>query len=465
MRQHALLAAAAVWLGGLGILAGTSGCVTAPPEAGFQTSGTRARTPSTQPARPDGVGRQPTELPANPALSDYLAYAALHNRGLEAAFNRWKAAIERIPQVRAMPDPRLTYRYFIQEVETRVGAQRQGLELGQVFPWFGKLSLRGDAAAEAASAQRERFESARLRLFYRVRDAYHEYYYLGRAVKIVDENARLVQHFERVARTRYKTAAASHPDVIRAQVELGKLADRLSTLKDLQGPIVARLNAALNRPTMAPLPWPESIDNGEVAISDQQLLTWLAESNPHLKALAFEIARSKRGIALAKKEYFPDVMLGVGWIDTARSTGGRHPSDDGKDPLIGSVSVNLPIWRDKLAAGVREARYRHLQAVHSRAETANALGATLKLVLYRFRDAERKIDLYRDTLLPKARQSVKATEASFRAGKGSFLDLIDAERVLLEFALARERAQASRLQRLAELEMIVGRAIPRAKNR
>ena len=464
MREYALLAAV-VWLGGLGILAGTSGCVIPPDEVGFQAESNPARPPSTQPSRQDGVERQPTELPENPTLSDYLACAALHNPGLEAAFNRWKAAVERVPQVRAMPDPRLTYRYYIQEVETRVGAQRQGLELSQVSPWFGKLALRGDAAAEAARAQRERFESERLRLYYRVRDAYHEYYYLGRAVKIVDENVRLVQHFERVARTRYKAAAASHPDVIRAQVELGKLTDRLSTLKDLQGPIVARLNAALNRPTMAPLPWPDTVENGEVAISDEQLLTWLAESNPELKALAFEIARSRHGIALAKKEYFPDVMLGMGWIDTARSTGGRHPSDDGKDPLVGAVSVNLPIWWGKLSAGVREARYRHLHAVHSRAETANALGAALKLVLYRFRDAERKIDLYRDTLLPKAMQSVKATEASFRTGKGGFLDLLDAQRVLLEFALAHERAQASRLQRLAELEMIVGRSIPRAKSR
>ena len=53
-------------------------------------------------------------------------------------------------QVKALPDPRFTYRYYIEEVETRVGAQRQAFELAQRFPWFGKLKLRGDAAFEAS---------------------------------------------------------------------------------------------------------------------------------------------------------------------------------------------------------------------------------------------------------------------------------------------------------------------------
>jgi outer membrane protein TolC len=84
------------------------------------------------------------------------------------------------------------------------------------------------------------------------------------------------------------------------------------------------------------------------------------------------------------------------------------------------------------------------------------------MVLYRFRDAERKVDLYRDTLVPKAEQSLKATETAFRAGKATFTDLVDAERVLLEFELSHERALASHAQRLAELEMLIGRDLPRA---
>jgi hypothetical protein len=64
------------------------------------------------------------ELTGSSGVSDYLAYAALNNAGLQAAFDRWKAALERVPQVKALPDPRFNYRYFIEEVETRVGVRQ-----------------------------------------------------------------------------------------------------------------------------------------------------------------------------------------------------------------------------------------------------------------------------------------------------------------------------------------------------
>jgi len=405
--------------------------------------------------------QQDKELPEGAGLRDYLVYAALNNPGLEASFDRWKAALERVPQVKSLPDPRFTYRLFIEQVETRVGAQRQGFGLSQTLPWFGKLALRGDAAAEAARAERQRFEADKLELFYRVKDAYFEYYFLWRAIGIVKENIQLLKQIERVARTRYKVAAASHPSVIRAQVELGKLDDRLRSLEDLRGPIAARLNAAMNRPAGAPVPWPKAIQDRPVSVTDGQLLGWLRESNPQLQAMDYEIAASKHKIELAKKDYYPDVTVGLDYIDTATSVGGMNPGDDGKDPIVGMISINLPIWREKLAAAVRETRFRHRAAARAKTQKANSLSAALKLVVYRFRDAERKIDLYRDTLLPKARQSVSATQTSFSAGKATFTDLIDAERIFLEFALAYERALADRAQRLGELEMLVGKEIPR----
>jgi len=407
---------------------------------------------------------EPPELTEESTLGDYLAYAALNNSALEAAFNRWKAALERVPQVRALPDPRFTYRYYIREVETRVGAQRQSFGIAQTLPWLGKLELRGDVAAEAANAERQRYEAEKRRLFYQVRDAYCEYYYLGKALHIVRQNIRLLQQIERVARTRYKAGAASHPDVIRLQVELGKLDDRSRTLADLRGPMVARLNAALNRPAEAPLPWPTAIPDQQVSVTDAELLVWLAESNPELKALDHEIAQSRSRIALAGKDYFPDVTVGVDYIDTAGAVGAMRPSDSGKDPVIAMVSINLPLWWDKIAAGVREARFRHLVAVHRKQAKTNALSAALKLAAYRFRDAERKINLYRDTLLPKANQSLKATETAFRAGKATFTDLIDSQRILLEFELAFQRALADKAQRLAELEMLVGKEIAQIGN-
>lgn len=442
------------------VLLVAAGCAFGPQRVSPPASAPVGRS-ETPPAREAGTDRDLPELSEDAGLRDYLVYAALNNPGLEASFHRWKAALERVPQARALPDPRFTYRYFIREVETRVGPQRQSFGIAQAFPWFGKLDLRGDVVMEAANAARQRYEAEKLKLFYRVKDAYYEYHYLSRAIAVVRENRDLVKYLEGVARARYKAAAAGHPDVIRAQVELGKLDDRLRTVQELRGPITARLNAALGRPPEGPLPWPTSAPHEPIDAPDEQILAWLREASPELKALEHEIAGRRNTIDLAKKDYFPDVTFGIDFIETddARIRGTR---DSGKDPVVGMVSVNIPIWFEKYAAGVREAEGRYWAALKAKMDRENTLGAEAKMVLYRFHDAERKIDLYRDTLLPKAKESLKVTQTAFQADRATFTDLIDAERIMLEFELSYERALASHAQRLAELKMLVGREIPRA---
>ena len=442
-------------------LALTTGCTSSGGEATLpgEVSGGRAYAGWGSRARPD---KRPPELSETSQLSDYLAYAALNNPGLEAAFNRWKAELERIPQLTALPDPRFTYRYYIENVETRVGPQRHSFGIAQTFPWFGKLKLRGDVAMEAANAAQARYEAKKLKLFQQVKDAYYEYYYLGRAVEVVGNTRELMKYFESIARAKYKVAAVEYADVIRAQVELGKLDDRLTSLKKLRSPIMADLNASLNRPLSTELPWPTSIPLESVAVTDDELLGLLSRHNPELVALGHDVERHRKGVALARKDYYPDVTLSLGYIETGPASM-AGVSDSGKAPIIAGVTVNLPIWAQKYRAKEREARRRQWAALHAKADRTNQLGFRVKRVIYEFLDAERKMGLYRDTLVPMAKQSLKVVETSYRAGKGSFLDLIDAQRVMLEFELLYERALTNHAQSLAKLEMLVGVKLPRTE--
>lgn len=405
-----------------------------------------------------GDSREQVALTDGATLDDYLAYAALHNPGLEAAFDRWKAALERVPQARSLPDPRFSYRYFIENVETRVGPQRQAFGMSQMFPWFGKLRLRGGVAVEAARVAQSQYEAERVALFFEVKKAYYEYYYLGRAIAVVRENRDLVKYLEEVARARFKAATAGHPDVIRAQVELGKLEDRLRSLEGLRGPMAARLNALLNRSLPLPLPWPRRISEEAVGVDDRRLFDWLRTGNAELAALQHQIAQQRESIRLARRDYYPDVTVGVDYVDIGDAVM-AGVSDSGNDAVSVGVSVNVPLWREKYDAGVRESLAGFGAATRTRLDRLNALEAELQAALYYFHDADRKINLYRDTLVPKAKQSIKATEAAFRNGTASFIDLVDAERVLLEFQLAFERALTDRGGRLAEIEMLVGREL------
>ena len=177
------------------------------------------------------AGQSVTDANTPLKLQEYLKYAALHNPGLKAAFEEWKVALEAIPQAKALPDPRFTYGYFIEEVETRVGPQRQRVSVTQTFPWFGTIKARGDTAAATAQAAQRRYEAKKLQLFFDVKDSFYEYVYLATAIEIARESLELVKHFEEVARTKYITATAGHPDVIRAQMELAMLRLRFQTIQ------------------------------------------------------------------------------------------------------------------------------------------------------------------------------------------------------------------------------------------
>lgn len=388
-------------------------------------------------------------------LQAYLRNAALNNAGLKEAFHEWKAALEAVPQAKALPDPRFTYGYFINEVETRVGPQKHRLGIMQVFPWFGTIQARADAASSAAGAAHKRYEAKKLQLFYDVKDAFHEYVYLRRAIEIARDNLELVRHFEEVARTRYITAAAGHPDIIRAQVEVATLEDRLVALQDLREPIVARLNAALNRPVSEPLPWPQFETYPPVKIERIEVLTLLRKRNPQLQALDFEAEVARNQIELVKKKFYPDLGVGVDWIvtDDAIMSGVR---DSGKDPVILMFSLNLPIWRKSYGAAELQARAQSRRTMHRKRDIENDLLARTQRVLYEFEDSRRKLRLYDEVLVPKAEELVGASETAYSAGTVDFLSLIDAERTLLRFRLERERARANQQQRLAELEMLVG---------
>ncbi len=409
----------------------------------------------------DGIASSPTDdqiLDEESTLDNYLAYAALHSAALQVAFERWQAALGRAGYAGSLPDPRFTFSYFIEEVETRVGPQRRSLALTQTFPWLGKLKSRSDAAAQAANAAEQQYQTTKLDLFYRVKYSYYEYYYLARAVEIAEENVQLLTYLAEVALTAYASGAGTHGNAIKAQIELGKTEDLLWSLRDKRGPLLARLNAELNRPPETELPWPPAIDEDEAIFTDGQLYAWLQES-PRLKAADFAAQSRRAQWSLAKKQAIPDLTLGIKVIDTDPA---RMPGieDSGKDPLVATFSVNLPLWWGKYRAEAREKKAHYRAALHARSDLANKLAAQVASALYGYRDAQRKIELYGQSLVPKAELHFEATQQAFTSGTASFLDLIDAQRTLLEFQLAFERARGNRQQKKAELEMFIGRELP-----
>ena len=400
-------------------------------------------------SRQAGGGQDPV-LEGEPGLEEYIHYALANNAGIRAAFEQWQAALEGIDPAQARPDPRFAVGYFVRPVETRVGPQEWRLGLAQTFPWFGQLALQGRIKSAASQAARQRYEAARLDLVFQVESAYYELYYLERAISIQASNLQWLNSLEKVAQANYRAGRGSQADVLKIQMEQGKLADELQSLRDRRAPVRTRLNAVLNRPAgadVAPVaelpPAPPTPDKAGL------------EHHPVLRAHDFEVERARTAVERAQKEGYPTWTLSFDYI----ATSGREAAaiaDEGKDPLVAMLSLNLPLDRSQYRAGVRQARARQHAAELERRESENQLEARLQLALYHWRDSRRKIDLYRDSLLPRAKQALDVTQQAFAAGKGSFLDLIDAQRLRLEFQLGKERALADHARHRAEIDLLTG---------
>jgi outer membrane protein TolC len=403
------------------------------------------------------------DLPEEATLDDYVRYAMKHNPDLEAAFSRWRAALERIPQERAFPDPRASFALVLDEVERSAEYMGERYALEQMFPWFGKLALGGDMAAEEARAESQRYEATRLKLVEQVSRAYFELAFGHQAVRVARENLGLLLRLEAVARTMFRAGAASLSDVSRAQIEIGKLEDQVRSLEDLLGVRAAELNAALGRPAQARLPAAPDRPSAQSfpmlpEYPDEQWILLARENNPELSAARHDSERERHAIALARKSAYPDITLG---LEYGRDASARMAAMDGggSDMLAGMVSMNLPVWRRRYDARVREVEARLIEANRQIQGRENGLETDLKTALYAYRDSLRKVELYGDTLLPMARQTLATTETAYRAGSARFSDLIDAQRVLLEFSLAYERAAADRAQAFARIQAVVGRPV------
>ncbi|MFH1761154.1 MAG: TolC family protein [bacterium] len=399
-------------------------------------------------------GHNPDSL----SLSWYLKIAAESNPELKAAFHEWRAALEVVPQVKALPDPQFSYSYFIQEVETRVGPQKQKFELSQRFPWFGKLRLKGGIAWQAAEVARQKYEARKFKLFFEVKDAYYDYYFLGKAIQITHDNLEILKQWEQVSRIRYASSVSKHHDIIKIQVELGKLEDWLKTLESKIFPVNVRLRSLLNLAANEVLPFPADVEEDSLVVSEERLWEALLRNNPDLKALDHKVTQTGKKTALAKKNYFPNFMIGVTYVQTDE-TAMPDVMESGKDPLMVMGTINLPIHFIKNRASVKQAGALEKQAGNMKTGLENKLRADLANVIFLCNDAHRKINLYEHTLIPKGEQALKAVETAFKSGNADFIDLIDAQRTLLDFELEYERALAMRAQRTAQLEMIIGKDI------
>ncbi len=395
--------------------------------------------------RPEGQRPHLPELSAHSTLTDFLRYAMLSQPQIEAAYFNWLASVERITTERSLPDPRLTFESDIADIVKTV---MPGLM--QELPGPGKLRARANIASAGSQTRYFAFETAVLQTAFALKRAYYNLWFLDEKIRISQETLVLLGDLERSARAQSEVGKSTLQDVYRAQIEQDRLNTEIANLVDSRNPLRAQFKAALGLAhDQHDPPFPARFESTPLDLKNDGLLEIAFARNPRLKAMEAEVRMAQASLELAYKAGVPDFTLGV--MTDARAV-----------PIMArpQASMTLPIWRDKIAAEIAATQ------AGKRAAEARLTNEQIMLTVdfaektYIYRETTRNITMLEEQLIPKARQLLKVARAGYLSARTDFLNLIDAERTLLNFQLSNTEERTRREITLAEISLLIQGVAP-----
>ncbi len=401
----------------------------------------------------------------DPGLRLLLAEILERNPGIASLEAAARAAALRAPQVKALPDPVLSVTAFLMSPETRVGPQYGTVALAQHFPWFGKLPLKEQVALAEAAAAAARVETRRLELVTEARRLAHELAFLDLWEHEVRADRATLEHYEELARARYTSGVGLQQAIVKIQAEITRDDTRLVELDTRKNTLRARLNAMRDRPERTPLPTFELPEARELDLAIPALRRAALDRRPEFAEVDALLARAGHRADLAQKDYTPDVTAGLAWTWVGKRSDPagelNPPENNGKDVLALFGSINLPVYRENRAAAVEEAGEERLEAEARRRAVSADIEGDLADLTQRIDDAWRRLRLFEDVLIHQARQSLDSAESGYASGTQDALDLLDAERILLEVRVATARAWADWAVAVAQLEGVTATPLAR----
>ena len=410
------------------------------------------------------VSAQPYTVGGDTRLDALITEALERSLEVQQSFSHYQAALQRIPQVTTLPDPILGFTQHVRTPETRVGPQTTVVSLSQRFPWFGKLSDQGKVAAKEAAALAELHEVSKAEVVRQIKLAYYDLSYIDRAITITQEDELLLRHYEQLAQARYSQGVGLQQGIVKLQAEITRDLNRLTILRRQRVDAEAVLNTLRDHPAETPIALVAFPQRPEVKVNLSRLYASGRSARPEVKAAFLDIERNEKRIHLAKRQYWPDFTLGASWGNVRNRNDEfgllSPPENNGKDLYSLTVGVNIPLFRDKYDAGVREAAEGFSAARQAYRNTVNKVELSIRSLGFRIETIQEQIDLFERALLPQAEHALHSTEAAYSTGTVGVIDLLDGERVLLDVRVGLARLATDYMKALAEMERAIGSAFP-----
>ena len=388
-------------------------------------------------------------------LSLLIEKALKQNLQIEVAKYRYEASKARIPQASSLEDPQFEYKYdkinasmdAVMEAKT---APMRTFGVSQEIPFPTKLILRAQIAVKESQMAYEEYKEKENEIISQAKSLYAQLALIYKSIDTTKENKSFLEQLAKTASNQYSVGKARQEDALKAQLEIAKMESELIMLEQKRQVSQAKINVLLNQDAIMELGEPESIEIKDYKFNLDNLNKSAVENRPELKAFKFALERARKTYSLAKQGYLPDFMVKYE----------RMERDNNLKEWAGMVGISLPIWFwQKQNFNVKEMR-KELKAME--AEFKNKENMTLLEVKEAFSELEalKKLAiLYRTTYVPQAEQLLKSSSVSYEAGQADFLNLLDSERMVLEFKLDYFKTIIDLEISFAELERAVGMEI------
>lgn len=391
-------------------------------------------------------------------LEAYFKIATDNNPGLLSQYREFEAALQKVPQVSALPDPSLSVSAFGQMVETRVGPQQARFSLSQMFPWFGTLKAQGDAATLMAEARYQSFLDGKNKLYYEVSTAYFPLFELREWIKIEEKNVAILESYKTISNSKFKNSSGTLVDVLRVDILLKEAKTNLEILKKKEKPLLASFNRFLNRDEVEPVIIADTIQIEPVQLD--YLKDSLVVDHPLLNSLELRVKAGEASERAAFKQGLPRLGVGLDYIMVGEredlASGASVPPDNGKDAIMPMVTVSLPIFRGKYKATVKEAQLMQESYSLQKTELANSLNSNYEMAKF---EVQQQIDLISlfGQQIKESEQVLNLLFTSYGNSGKEFEEVLRMQQQLLKYDKLKITAHSQYRIALAKLNYIIAK--------
>jgi cobalt-zinc-cadmium efflux system outer membrane protein len=381
-----------------------------------------------------------------------VAEARESNPEIRAAVRRLTLAQRKTSTARSLDDPMLMVRDWQTPLAKPWDLNQAQLMvmLQQTFPNREKRDMRARLAGDNVEVAADELESLRQQVAAEVRKTGADLKRNADAFRVHDHQAALLKEALAGALAEYTTGKVPQAEVLRAQMAVTRLNEHMIELEQDRDSARAQLNALLGRRPDEAVEI-EGAYTAQVALPPIEELEQAAiDHRPELSALRKQISTAQDEGRLARMATKPDFTVGLGYMLMPSGSTARNA-------YMAEFSMNLP----------RLNRDRHdneaTQADAATSVTQAELDMRTSVVFLEVREAqidiqaaEKRVKLYRDTLMPQADAVFKAATAAYQNNRAEFANLIDSQNVLLDIETALYTAEAAVDLGLARLERATG---------